>query len=880
MALSPGTRLGPYEILGPLGAGGMGEVYRAWDTRLDRDVAIKVLPPSFASDADRRARFEREAKAIAALSHPNILAIHDTGAGGGEIYVVTELLDGRTVRDELEKGALPIKKAIEIAVQIARGLAAAHEKGIVHRDLKLENVFLLKDGQVKILDFGLARSMATNTGATETVAVLTDPGVVMGTVGYMAPEQVRGEVTDARTDLFALGAVLYEMLTGRRAFQRNTAAETMTAILREDPPDLMTTRVDLSPGLERIVRHCLEKNPVERFQSARDVAFALEALSGTEVSSRPAPVPSQPQQGRRSWWTFGIAALVALTVAAGVSIHFLASTASDSPPRVGPLTTLPGNEQQPSLSPDGTHVAFAWNGEGGDNVDIYIMPVGTGTPLRLTTDPEVDTGPTWSPDGSQIAFVRQAREGVSRRTIYLATPPLPNSEKKLADVQPPLGAFYSVTTLSWFPDSKRLMVEEADSGKTWIEMIPIDHGPSREVLSMPISDGTLHYPAVSTRGTMLAYAVCTSIFTCNLYVIDLMPDGTTKGHPRQLTRENSEILGLAWAADDRSLVYGSGAIATYALRRVSVTGGTSQVLEMAADHARTPAISRSTGARVAYARADFDMDIWQFQPNGAPSRSPLSSTLDDRNPQLSPDGTRLVFESRRLGKESQLWIGNADGTKVTQLTEGGRGIQGAPSWSPDGNWIAFDGTVSANRSGIWIVEATGGQPRLLSAPGIIPSWSRDGKWIYFTRGGPVWRIPAQGGDAQQVTENNGSNAVESPDGGTLYYSRGNAIFAKPSGGGRESHVMDMAGSALGGSTVHRWLPVDGGICYLTRPDWKMPFQFELRFMDLRSHRETVLQRFTGGNGAGLAASRDRKTIFYSGTTPSQGSDLMLIQDFR
>lgn len=259
---------------------------------------------------------------------------------------------------------------------------------------------------------------------------------------------------------------------------------------------------------------------------------------------------------------------------------------------------------------------------------------------------------------------------------------------------------------------------------------------------------------------------------------------------------------------------------------------------MAADHARTPAISRSTGARVAYARADFDMDIWQFQPNGAPSRSPLSSTLDDRDPQLSPDGTRLVFESRRLGKESQLWIGNADGTKVTQLTEGGRGIQGAPSWSPDGNWIAFDGTVSANRSGIWIVEATGGQPRLLSAPGIIPSWSRDGKWIYFTRGGPVWRIPAQGGDAQQVTENNGSNAVESPDGGTLYYSRGNAIFAKPSGGGRESHVMDMAGSALGGSSVHRWLPVDGGICYLTRPDWKMPFQFELRFMDLRSHRET------------------------------------------
>jgi Tol biopolymer transport system component len=544
------------------------------------------------------------------------------------------------------------------------------------------------------------------------------------------------------------------------------------------------------------------------------------------------------------------------------------------------LTTLPGNEQQPSLSPDGTQVAFEWNGEGADNVDLYIMPVGTGTPLRLTTDPEVDTGPAWSPDGSQIAFVRQPRAGATARTIYLATPPLPNAERKLAEVRPPVGAFHNATTLSWFPDSRRLVVEDADSTKTWIQMIPIDRGPGREVLSMPISEGTLHYPAVSTSGTMLAYAVCTSIFTCNLYVIDLRPDGTTEGPPRQLTHENSEVLGLAWAADDRSLLYGSGVLATSALRRVPVTGGPSEVLQMAADRARTPAVSRRTGSRVAYARADFDMDIWQFQPNGAPSRSPLSSTLDDRNPQLSPDGTRVAFESRRLGKESQLWIANADGTKVTQLTEGGRGIQGSPFWSPDGNWIVFDGTLSANQSGIWVVEASGGQPRLLSAPGIVPSWSRDGKWVYFTRNGPVWRIPAQGGAAEQVTEGNGSNAVESPDGAILYYARANAIFAKPSGGGAEWHVMDMSGSAPGGGGVHRWFPVDDGICYLTRPEWKTPFQLELRFMDLRSRKETVLHRFVGGNGIGLTASRDRKTMFYSGTAPSQGSDLMLIQDFR
>jgi Tol biopolymer transport system component len=307
MPLTIGARLGPYEVVTAIGAGGMGEIYRAKDTRLNRDVAIKVLPTSFAGDADRRARFEREAQAVAALSHPNVIAIFDTGLHEQQIYVVMELLEGETLRERLRpqrgaeraeaermgvgphsqlnpEDALPVRKAIEIGVHIARGLAAAHDKGLVHRDLKPENVFLLHDGQVKILDFGLARAAVgpnAGSGATETVAAMTDPGTVMGTVGYMAPEQVRGRPVDARTDLFALGALLYEMLSGQRAFQRETAAETMTAILKEDPPELAVLRPEIAPALERIVRHCLEKNPAERFQSARDVAFALEALSGS-----------------------------------------------------------------------------------------------------------------------------------------------------------------------------------------------------------------------------------------------------------------------------------------------------------------------------------------------------------------------------------------------------------------------------------------------------------------------------------------------------------------------------------------------------------------------------------------------------------------------
>jgi serine/threonine protein kinase len=259
----------------------MGEVYRARDSRLGRDVAIKVLPESVARDPDRLARFEREAKAVAGLSHPNILGLHDFDTTSGVAYAVMELLEGETLRERLKGGALPVRKSVETAVQLARGLAAAHAKGLVHRDLKPENVFLLHDGQVKILDFGLARAVSSESDATSTGMPGTDPGVVLGTVGYMAPEQVRGQTADARADLFALGAVLYEMLAGQRAFRRDTSAETMTAILRDDPPDFVPSRVEVGPALDRIVRHCLEKNPAERFQTARDVAFALEALSGS-----------------------------------------------------------------------------------------------------------------------------------------------------------------------------------------------------------------------------------------------------------------------------------------------------------------------------------------------------------------------------------------------------------------------------------------------------------------------------------------------------------------------------------------------------------------------------------------------------------------------
>src|SRR5271170_4825609 len=295
MALAAGTILGQCEIRSPLGAGGMGEVYRAHDTRLNREVAIKVLPESVSSDPERLRRFEQEARAAAALNHPNILAVYQMATHEGVSYMVTELLEGETLRERLRRGAIPLRNAIDYGVQIVRGLAAAHEKGIVHRDLKPENLFVTKDGRVKILDFGLAKLTQAQSSSEQDAPTLTEEteaGVVMGTVGYMAPEQVRGQKADHRADIFAFGAILYEMLAGKRAFQKPTSPETMTAILNEDPPSISEVTPNLPPALQRMVHRCLEKNPEQRFQSASDLAFALDAVSETSSNASPGQASS------------------------------------------------------------------------------------------------------------------------------------------------------------------------------------------------------------------------------------------------------------------------------------------------------------------------------------------------------------------------------------------------------------------------------------------------------------------------------------------------------------------------------------------------------------------------------------------------------------
>src|SRR5438876_11413149 len=416
MSLAAGTKLGRYEIRSKIGEGGMGEVYRARDTQLGRDVAVKVLPSTYSVDEQRLSRFEQEASAASALNHPNILIVHDIGTHDGSPYAVSELLEGETLRERMGGTAVGQRKAIDYALQVAHGLAAAHEKGIVHRDLKPDNIFITKDGRAKILDFGIAKLTQADRSQSQTDIptrrVDTGPGVVFGTVGYMSPEQVRGQAVDHRSDIFAFGAILYEMLSGRRAFHGESAADTMSAILKEDPPDLSDTNQNISPTLERLVNHCLEKNPEARFHSASDLAFALEAISGSSgVSSQTmTAMTALPARARirkqLPWIVAGIFALAFLAALPFVFLYFRNAPAS-RPNVVRAMIPPPENAHllyfnNMAVSPDGLRLAVVAIGANGVQ-SLWLRPLGASSAQPLAGT-EGASFPFWSPDSGFIGF--------------------------------------------------------------------------------------------------------------------------------------------------------------------------------------------------------------------------------------------------------------------------------------------------------------------------------------------------------------------------------------------------------------------------------------------------------------------------------------------
>ena len=524
MALTSGTKLGPYEILVPIGAGGMGEVYRARDTRLGREVAIKVLPESLAKDADRLRRFEQEARTIAALNHSNILGIHDIGTHDGAPFLVSELLEGQTLREKLEAGPLPVRRAIEYALGIAQGLAAAHEKGIVHRDLKPENVFITRDGRVKVLDFGLAKLLRPEE-SHGTVATLaspaTLPGTVMGTVGYMSPEQVRGGASDARSDIFSFGAVLYEMLSGKRAFKRDTSAETMTAILREDPAELSDAGWEGRPALQRILVRCLEKNVEQRFQSASDLAFAIESLSGSS-SGASATRGVEPLKARRMWLPWAAAALGLLALVAAVWTVSRRSAAKPQP-KFSRLTYQQGYPSNARFAKDGQTVVYSaqWN-----NDPLHVYSVRTEFPQSTKVD---------IPSAALLALSSSGDVELAVDPVYESWFMYGTMGQTQMSGGTPRAQAKEVIAADYAPDGKTLAVVRRANRKVQLEY------PEGRVIYA--TAGYLDYVRVSPSGKEVAFAEHPVYGDDRGWVSAVDESGKRK----QLTQEFGTVQGLAWS---------------------------------------------------------------------------------------------------------------------------------------------------------------------------------------------------------------------------------------------------------------------------------------------------------------------------------------------
>ena len=767
-ALKAGAKLGAFEIVERIGRGGMGEVYRAHDPRLKRDVAIKVLPPDFAQDTERLRRFEHEARAASALNHPNIVSVHDVGSTDGISWMVTELVEGRSLREALAKGAMPARKAVEIAAQIADGLAAAHVAGLVHRDLKAENVMLARPASghpdlVKILDFGIAKRRFRDPATGTFTDTLTRTGEVIGTVTSMSPEQAEGKEVDHRSDIFSLGVLLYEMLSGRRPFTGETHAAVMNAIVSQEPEDLPTAVPEAVAG---IVRRCLEKVPERRFQSVADLAYALR----TAVAAQ----PHAEVRRKLKRWPIVAAVAAGIVVVAGVAYWWLRTETYPVDLHPVPLMSWPGGAGYPAFSPDGNRGAFVWTGAKEEKFHIYVEQIGSGTrPVQLTNGPAHDGCPAWSPDDRYIAFVRVIGAGAA----LMLVPSVGGPERKVADF---LGG---AAFLSWTPDSKWLATSLRDSPQDpfSIWLISASTGERRRLTWPPSGKDGDTWPSISWDGRTLAFSRELKSFIRAPYALALSRDFRPAGEPLELTKERyAELLGTAWAADGRAIVCAVGR----SLVRVSASGRRSPSrLPYALQDAIMPAISPAR-SRLAYVRNRLYGNLWRLDTRTGERKMLVDSNGFDQQPQYSPDGRKLAFQSNRSG-ELGVWTCDADGSNCVQLTSFGSAQGGTPRWSPDSQWIAFDSRVEG-RSQIYVIQADGGgQRRMTNSPAddITPSWSHDGRWIYFAsdRSGrmEIWKMPAVGGAAVQVTRAGGGPAFESADSGYLYYFKYSGVWQDP-----------------------------------------------------------------------------------------------------
>jgi hypothetical protein len=854
MGLKTGTAVGPYEILAPIGAGGMGEVYRARDPRIGRDVALKVLPAAASSEPERQRRFEQEARAAGALNHPNVLAVYDVGTHAGAPYIVSELLEGDTLRGRMGGTALPLRKGLDYAAQITRGLAAAHEKGIVHRDLKPENLFVTKDGRVKILDFGLAKlgpeapvspltpesgisAMETETG--------TLPGTLLGTLGYMAPEQVQGLPADARSDIFAFGTVLYEMVTGRRAFKAETAPETLTAILKADPLEAAPADVTLAPGLERVLRHCLEKSPDERFQAARDLAFALEALSGLSETI-PSRTSARPAAGRR-WARAAVGG--ALVVATALGLVAGRSFWKTRPPRFTQLTFRAGLVSAARFTPDGQTIVYSAAWDGGP-LELYTKRTG-----------DVDSRPFGLQRGRILAVSR-----AGELAVQLLDPDSPvgmmlhRSVGTLARIPltggTPREMVEDALSADWSPDGRELAVSHWAGGKCRLEY-PIGRVLYESEAGVPLV-------RVSPRGDLVAFLEWLPVAgnlanTMRVSVVD------RAGKKTDLL-DSWGTVGIAWSpSGEEVLIDNYERMGARGIRAVSLSGESRLVAEFSITGGLAD-VSRDGRALVTEDHGRYV--IFGLAPGEDRERN-LSWRHDATLIDLSHDGHTLLFTEVFYGggRSFSTGIRRTDGSPAVRLGEG----YGA-ALSPSGEW-ALAVTGSGPSFEFALLPTGAGESRRISEG--LPddyhgaTWLPDSHGFVFSgssRGEAprLYRQDIEGGPPRPLTES-GVDLIYpmiSPDGQQIAAidAYGGVELTRLDGG-----VVRPLFGAEGGEYPLQWRG-DGRALYVYRPD-RLPveiFEVDTRSGARRKVREIDLPDVTGFDGhVVVAMTPDGRSYAYS-----------------
>jgi serine/threonine protein kinase len=814
MTLVAGTKLGRYEIRSKIGEGGMGEVYRAFDPKINREVAVKILPPALSADKDRLARFEQEAQAAGALNHPNILVIHHIDTHDGAPYIVSELLEGETLRERMGGTALPQRKAIEYALQVAHGLAAAHDQGIVHRDLKPENIFITRDGRLKILDFGLAKLTASSDGSqsqTEvpTRRVNTDPGVVMGTIGYMSPEQLRSKPADHRSDIFSFGAILYEMLSGRRAFRGESTADTISSILREDPPDLSTTNRGVNPALERVVNHCLEKNPEERFNSARDLAFAIEALSGSTNLSSSTVVSELPARRRKlrellPWAVAGLFLLATVTLAI---LYFRRAAPADERP-VRFVISMPEKAAEiatPLISPDSRTIAFLATSDG--KRFLYVRPLDSVTAYRLNGTDDAYM-PFWSPDSRYLGFFSDNK----LKKIEVSGGPA----QTLCDARNAAGGGWNRDGVIIFGMETNGMQRVSAAGGSPTLVLKLDDSRKEAVQAYPsfLPDGR-HFLYQSWNGS----GDETNIFVASL-------DG---GERKPLMKNDSNAAyvapGYLLFARNTTLMAQS-----FDAAKLQLSGEPFPVVEQVAFSVASGYSNFSVsdnGTLVYWNGSPLSRQLVWFDRAGK-QLNVVGPPGEYNDVVLSPDEKRAALQ-RDDSTNSDIWLMDLERGVPGRFTFSPE-LDDDPAWSPDGNSIVFNSGRGGVR-GLYRKASSGaGNEELLAKADVVTNgidWSADGKFIVFEssdpqRGGNLWVLPLFGEMKPYVvlqTEFNESHGRFSPDSRWLAYvsneSGRNEVYVQsfpPSGGKWQV-------STTGGSQPH-WRSDGKELFYMT-PDRKL-----------------------------------------------------------